>query len=488
MPVTMRPSTKNNDEVLEAERLRQIARRKEQNRNAQRRLRERKEEYTMQLEAQLADLHRRSQSQEEESHFLREALARMRAENQTLAEQISMIHQTVPSTQTSHPLPQRASIDLGIDLFAHTSALNRNRNRSQSATASTMPHFAFSAAAAPWSATSPHHPMSAMHPPHFGGTIAPGATHRLPMTSASPLPGAYTFPGGLTLPQHESMEDIALSHSGDDSRRSSLSPNSQRRDSIFDSRGNLSRHGSGQTELTLPPADHSDTESVHSTKIQRISAAPSVHATASMAPSPSSSLNSAANPSGTMTHNMVQSVVLQQQQQQQQQQQNNDGKVTMPNVAPSSDEVMASCIESIHSMSTASSVEGNKQSESNCTQKFNFDGGASWMASANDVHGQLALPDFRQQDLSNMPKPLGMTPGALGLSNMMSGSGHGGDGWTISPWINLAQTPSAAGASADMEHSSSRSHCDNGVAMDSRTSLASRRGFAGSLKLESRAV
>ncbi|SPC64219.1 uncharacterized protein UHOD_05132 [Ustilago sp. UG-2017b] len=488
MPVVMRPSTRNKDEVLDAERLRQIARRKEQNRNAQRRLRERKEEYTMQLEAQLADLHRRSQSQEEESRFLREALARMRAENQTLAEQISMIHQVVPSTQTSHPLPQRASIDLGIDLFAHTSALNRNRNRSQSVTASTLPHFAFSSAAAPWSATSSHHPVSAMHPPHFVGGIAPGATHRLLMTSASPLQGAYTFPGGLPLRQHESMEDVAMARSNNGSRRSSLSPHSQRRDSIFDTQGTISRHGSGQTDLTLPSADYSDSESVHSTKIQGVSAAPSVHTTASMAPSPSSSLSSAAIPSGPM----AQTAVIQQQ--------NNVGaKAALPNMPPTSDDVMASCLKSIHSLPMESCLEsihsspmaGGADANKNATQKINFDGGACWMSLSNDVHGQLALPDFRQ-DLSNMPKPLGMTPGALGLSNMMPGNGQGGDGWSISPWINMAQTPSAAGGSTDMEHSSSQmktetQRMDSAMAFDGRTSLASRRGFSGSLKLESRA-
>ncbi len=112
----------------------------------------------------------------------------------------------------------------------------------------------------------------------------------------------------------------------------------------------------------------------------------------------------------------------------------------------------------------------------------------------HEVPGQLALSDLRNADLSNMSKPLGLTPGALGLTNMMSGSGAVGDGWSISPWIHLAQTPSAgAGAASDMEHSHSRSHTtdgqnlESGMAFENRKSLASRRGFSGSLKFESRA-
>ncbi|SPO26775.1 uncharacterized protein UTRI_04086_B [Ustilago trichophora] len=471
----MRPPAKNNDEVLDAERLRQIARRKEQNRNAQRRLRERKEEYTMQLEAQLAELHRRSQSQEEESHFLREALARMRAENQTLAEQIAMIHQAVPSTQASHPLPQRASIDLGIDPFVHTAPLSRNRNRSQSATASTMPHFAFGPTPAPWATTS-QHPMPAVHPP-FGATIAPGATHRLPFSSASPLPGAPSFTGGLAMPHSEPIEDIAMPRSEDTSRRSSLSPISQRRDSTilspFDSRGNLSRHGSGQTELTLPP-EHSDSESGPSTKIQRMSVSSNA-VTSSMAPSPPPSLGTAPIPSRTMAPNVAPTLADQ------------TGEVKpMSTMPPTSDDVMASCLESIHSMPLHGAEAGK-----HVAQKPAFDSAASWMSSASEISGQLALPDFRQPDLSSISKPFGLTPGALGLTNAMPGSGSGGDGWSISPWLNLTQTPSA-GASADMAASASRSHADSqrletGMAFDSKRSLATRRGFSGSLKLESRA-
>ena len=479
----MRLPTKNSDEVLDAERLRQIARRKEQNRNAQRRLRERKEEYTMQLEAQLAELHRRSQSQEEESHFLREALARMRAENQTLAEQIAMIHQAVPSTQASHPLPQRASIDLGIDPFAHTAPLSRNRNRSQSATASTMPHFAFNPTAAPWATTS-QQPMHAVHPP-FGATIAPGATHRLPFSSAASLPGVPLFTGGLAMPQQEPIEDVAMPVSGNDSRRSSLSPISQRRDSIispFDSRGNLSRHGSGQTELTLPP-ERADSESGPSTKIQRASVS-SNNLVSSVAPSPSPSLGSAPIPSRTMAPVVVPTVADQ------------SGHVGHMSTLPQTSEgVMASCLESIHSLPLCDAQAGKEtQNQINAAPKPSLDSAPSWMSAGSDISGQLALPDFRQPDLATMSKSFGLTPGALGLTNHLPGSGTGGDGWSISPWLNLTQTPSA-GASADMESESapSRSHSDsqrleNGMAFDNRKSLASRRGFSGSLKLESRAA
>lgn len=461
MPAIMKPSTNTTDEMLDAERLRQIARRKEQNRNAQRRLRERKEEYTMQLEAQLTELHRRSQSQEEESHFLREALARMRAENQTLAEQIVMIHQAVPSTQTSHPLPQRASIDLGIDPFAHTASLSRNRNRSQSVTASTMPHFGFASPAAPW-ATSQQQSMPTMHHP-FGATIAPGATHRMPFPTASPLPGTSSFAGGLTLPHTDSMEDIPMPRSEDDSRRSSISPVSQRRNSTFmsplDARANLSRHGSGQTDLTLP-TEHSDSESGHSSKFKRVSASGNP-ISASMGTSPSPSLGSAPMPSRTMAISVAQPAVDQ---------------TSLPTT---SDEVMASCLESIHSLPLAE-AEAAKQA---CAQ--------NWMSSAGDMNAQLALPDFRHSDLSNMSEPLGLTPGALGLSNM-PGTGVGGDGWSISPWINMGQTPSAGATAADMEAASSRMPGDNqglenGMAFDSRKSLASRRGFSGSLSFENRA-
>ncbi|EST04961.1 Basic-leucine zipper domain protein [Kalmanozyma brasiliensis GHG001] len=472
MPLIMRPPAKTNDDVVDAERLRQIARRKEQNRNAQRRLRERKEEYTMQLEVQLAELHRRSQTQEEESHFLREALARMRAENQTLAEQISMIHQAVPSTQTSHPLPQRASIDLGVDHFA---PLNRNRNRSQSFTASAMPHFAFAHSTAPW-ATSSQQPIPGMHAP-FGasvGTIAPGATHRLPFSTASPLTGTSAFPGSVPMPQHDFVEDVAMTRDDDASRNSSLSPASQRRDSNiispFDVRAHLSRHGSGQTDLTLP-SDMTDADGGSSSKIGRISDDGKVAGVSSGA-SPSPSLASAAIPSRTMVTAVGE-----------------EASSAATGLSTSSDDVMASCLESIHSLPQANAA----------SQKTNFDNAAaSWMSStSNEVPGQLALSDFRNADLSNMSKPLGLTPGALGLSNMMSASGAGGDGWSISPWIHLAQTPSgSAGAAAatDMEHSHSRSHTtddqglESGMAFDSRKSLASRRGFSGSLKLESRAT
>ena len=114
------------------------------------------------------------------------------------------------------------------------------------------------------------------------------------------------------------------------------------------------------------------------------------------------------------------------------------------------------------------------------------------MSSNHDISGQLALPDFRHTDMSTMSKPFGMTPGALGLTNTMPGSGVGGDGWTISPWINLAQTPSAGTTAPDMESSTSRSFADSqaletGLTFDNKKSLASRRGFSGSLKFESRA-
>ena len=330
--------------MLDAERLRQIARRKEQNRNAQRRLRERKEEYTMQLEAQLAELHRRSQSQEEESHFLREALARMRAENQTLAEQIAMIHQAVPSTQSSHPLPQRASIDLGVDHFA---PLNRSRNRSQSATASMMPHFAFhhnAAAAAPW-ATSSQQPIAGMHAP-FGATIAPGATHRMPFSTASPLPGASSFTGGLTAPQHDTVEDVAMPRSNSVSRASSISPASQRRDSTivspFDLRSNLSRHGSGQTDLTLPP-EHSEAESGPVTKIRRVSESDRV-TSASITGSASPTVDSAAIPSRTMASNA------------------GEGKTDVPDVPAGPDDVMAK-LPREHSLSASGYCRGQHYSE-----------------------------------------------------------------------------------------------------------------------------
>ncbi|SNX84930.1 uncharacterized protein MEPE_03639 [Melanopsichium pennsylvanicum] len=470
----MRPPSKNNDDVLDAERLRQIARRKEQNRNAQRRLRERKEEYTMQLEAQLADLHRRSQSQEEESHFLREALARMRAENQTLAEQITMIHQAVPSTQTSHPLPQRASsIDLGIDPFAHTISLTRNRNRSQSATASTMPHFAFGPTAAPWATTSQHALMPDIHSPPFGATIAPGATHRLPFTSVPPLPGKMSFSGGLTMPHHDLMEDVAMPQSEGITRRSSRSFNLQRRDSaIFSppvSRGTLSRHGSGQIELTVP-IEHSDAESGPSTNIARASAS-STDLSTSMGPSPSPSLGTAPIPSKTMEPSAPPFS---------KQSGETHAATIMP---PTSDDVMASCLESIHSLPLGD-LEAAKQTEAPA--------GGPWTSSGNEISGQLSLHDFRHSDLTTIQKPLGLTPSALGLNNMMPGTGAGGDGWTISPWLNFNQTPSA-GVAADMDSVSSRQHAGNqrldmGMAFSSRKSLASRRGFSGSLSLEARAI
>lgn len=198
-----------------------------------------------------------------------------------------------------------------------------------------------------------------------------------------------------------------------------------------------------------------------------------------MAPSPTPSLGSAPIPSRTMASTVANTAL-------DQRSETNPAVSTLPST---SDDVMASCLESIHTLGGA---EALKQSEANISQKPSFDSTGTWMSSATDMPGQLALPDFRQSDLSNAPKPLGLTPGALGLSNLMPGSGAGGDGWSISPWIHLSQTPSA-GASADIEAASSRAQVDNqylenGIAFDSRKSLASRRGFSGSLKLESRAA
>lgn len=274
-----------------------------------------------------------------------------------------------------------------------------------------------------------------------------------------------------------------MPHSEDASRRSSLSPISQRRDSSiispFDSRANLSRHGSGQTELTLP-LEHSDSESGASFKIKRASTSSNALGM-SMAPSPSPSLGSAAIPSRTMAPTVASSLANQ----------SADPKTAISNMPPASDDVMASCLESIHSMPLAGAVPG-KHSDTHTAQKPTFDSTASWMSTGSDISGQLALPDFRHTDLSNMSKPFGLTPGALGLTNVMPGTGASADGWSISPWLNLTQTPSA-GAAADMESSSSRLHADgqrleSGMAFDSRRSLANRRGFSGSLKLESRAA
>ncbi|KAJ9477792.1 BZIP domain-containing protein [Pseudozyma hubeiensis] len=463
----MRPPIKPTDDEHDAERVRQIARRKEQNRNAQRRLRERKEEYTMQLEVQLAELHRRSQSQEEESHLSREALARMRAENQTLAEQIAMIHQAVPSTQSSHPLPQRASIDLGVDHFA---PLNRHRNRSQSVTALALPHLTFGHAAAPWS-TSSQEPIPAMHAP-FGATIAPGATHRMPFPTVSPLPATSSFGGGLAAPHHDAVEDVSMARPDDNSRASSHSPALSRRTSslisTFDPKSNFSRHDSGQTEVTLP-SEQSEPGSSASGKLRRVSDFEKpLGAAATTSPSPP--IESAAIPSRTMAPAASTAV--------------EHGSSNTSKIALSSDEVMASCLESIHSLPQA-------HVDAHASQKSNVDNAASWMSSAHDFPGQLALPDFRHSDMSNMSKPLGITPGALGLTNVMSGTGASSDGWSISPWINMGQTPTANSA-VDMGRSASRPQADAhsansldaGMSFENKNSLASRRGFSGSLKFE----
>ncbi|TKY85912.1 hypothetical protein EX895_005453 [Sporisorium graminicola] len=268
MPSIMRPPTGINDEMLDAERLRQIARRKEQNRKAQRRRRERKEEYTMQLEAQLAALNRRSQAQEEESHYLREALARMRTQKLTLAEQNARIRQAVPSMQFPHPLPQRASIDLGVDHFARL-----NCNRSQSTTATVMAPFTSNHNVAAPCATSSQQPMASAHAP-FEPTIAPGTTSHLPISVASTLAGASSLAGGMAVPQPEPIEDIAMSRSDDAIHTSSTTPVTQQRDdfvtSPFDLRVNFSCHDSGQTELTMPP-EFSEAEGGSATKIRRVS-------------------------------------------------------------------------------------------------------------------------------------------------------------------------------------------------------------------------
>lgn len=478
MPIIMRSSSKHNDEVLDAERLRQIARRKEQNRNAQRRLRERKEEYTMQLEAQLTDLHRRAQSQEEESQFLREALARMRADNMKLVEQISLIHRAVPSTQTTHPLPQRASVDLGVDLFAPNAPLDRGRNRSQSVTATAMQNLGLGPAPAPWSLTSSQHPLHATHPV-FASTIAPGSTHRIPLASNTSMAGAPPFASGLALPSMADLADDSMPRSEDASRRSSFSPLSHRRSSTllspFDVRGNLSRHGSDLTELTVP-SEHSDSENGGSSrKIQR-----AIHASnvvrASTAPSPSALASAAIASSEGTAGAAAGSDKL------------DDGTSS---AAPGSDVVMASCLDSIHSMPFGTLEESKPSAAEPTPSKMQYDGGGSWMSTASEAPGQLALSDLRHTDMSGLSKPMGITPSALGLSNVsaMGGSGASSDGWTISPWINMSQTPSAAGAGVDPESGAARLHGDGqrlgaGMAFGDRQSLAARRGFSGSLKLE----
>lgn len=458
MPLIMRPPAKTSNDMVDPERLRQTARRKEQNRNAQRRLRVRREEHILQLQAQLEELHRRSQSQEEESHFLREALALMRAENRTLAEQIAMIHQAFPSTQSSHPLQQRASIRPGADQNA---SLNFSRSRSQSVTASMIPPFAFGNPAAPWS-TSTQQPTPAVQQP-FGATDAPSATHRTTFSLASPLPGAPGFVGGLAGPKHDNSEDVVMPRSQDASRTSSISPASQRRDSSiispFDLRSDLSRLGSGQTELTLP-SEPSEVERGTPTKFRRTSDLGSL-AGIPAAMSQSSPVESTNIPSRTAIPATRPST--------------SEIKTASTNFAPGSDDVTACCLESIHSLPQAN------------VQKRTFDNGTSWMSQSNDDSAQLAL-----SDLSTISKSLALTPVAMGLTNAMTGSGAVGDGWSISPWINMPQTPSD-GALANTYTSASRAQADGhtvdtGMAVDGRKSLASRRGFSGSLKFEANAV
>ncbi|TKY85386.1 hypothetical protein EX895_005548 [Sporisorium graminicola] len=161
-----------------------------------------------------------------------------------------------------------------------------------------------------------------------------------------------------------------------------------------------------------------------------------------------------------------------------------EAKTDITTLPTASDDVMASCLESIHSLPQASA-------DAHSSQKTHFDHATSWMASNNDISGQLALSDFRNPDLSSISKPLGLTPGALGLTGGLPGSSAGGDGWSISPWINMAPTPSAS-LGSDLEQSSLRSQVDSqcldtGMTFEQRSSLASRRGFSGSLKLETRA-
>ncbi|TKY85911.1 hypothetical protein EX895_005452 [Sporisorium graminicola] len=112
------------------------------------------------------------------------------------------------------------------------------------------------------------------------------------------------------------------------------------------------------------------------------------------------------------------------------------------------------------------------------------------MASQNNPSSQLALSDYRNPALSSISKSLCLTPGTLGLENAVAGSNARGDGWSISPWINMAPTPSA-GMASDVKQTSSPSYADSqrlktGMAFDNKKSLASRRGFSGSLQLETR--
>lgn len=396
----MKASNEGVNVGIDADRLRQMSRRKEQNRNAQRRLRERKEEYTSQLEAQLTDLHRHSQTQEDETRFLREALDRLRSENQVLTQQIARIHQSVPSTQESHPLPQRASIDLGTNHFAHPTQFN-TRSRSQSDASS--PHQAFALSSIP-THQSKQRVSSATYKHSESSSDSP--TNR-PFASVNNQKARSSSPK----PFHPNGSDL----------------------SSFDSDSHM-RSGSEQTEST--PAN-----TAHYT-IAEPSDLASAASTAA-----GSSMSS--YPAQTTT-----------------------------------DEVMASCLESIYSQTEASRLASTR---SNQSDRISFDFAAPWTPSSSEyATSNLMLSDLNSLNSSSTAKPYGITPGAAGAT-IARVPASSNDGWTMSPWLNFGNTPSGdlSKIHTSTPHGKPAAiDADQNIPDDRQTSLASRRGFSRTLNFE----
>ncbi|EPQ26946.1 uncharacterized protein PFL1_05580 [Pseudozyma flocculosa PF-1] len=488
MKVSQADAAKPQVDVNDAERLKQIAKRKEQNRNAQRRLRERKEEYTMQLEAQVAELHRRSQTQEEHSHYLREILERIRMENQVLSQQLAMVS---GSPETVH----RSSVDSSAPTanVAQPFATNRPRHSSESYAASSQ-------GLSLWPPSiDPSHTTDMPRP--FGGNLAPHETithSQSPLLAPAPAQprsatGLPAAAGGFTFPTilHPAAAPISRASEATNARhphphpqqhlrqppqhphplpeplhRASASPLASASDGMLSPmalRGSLNRYGSGQTEITVP-SDSSESDPPAAKMRCRglsVSRKQSGPMDVDMDPAAASSSVAASTtmPASLNQHRSGASSSMQPEH---------------GTRAPEANSMFSrGLLEHRQAAGSSAASASGAAAINNSDQCMH-----SWLNPGNSgiEHEQdLVLANMPSQDVSGHLKPIGATPGALGLTT------HG-DGWTISPWVNFTSSP------LDQVDSRQSVRLDGAgpTEYDSfgrPTSLASRRGFSGKLEL-----
>ncbi|KAN0065107.1 DNA-binding transcription factor yap1 [Thecaphora frezii] len=426
---------KSEDEVNNAEKLKQIAKRKEQNRNAQRRLRERKEEYTLQLEAQVAELHRRSQTQEEHSHYLREMLERIRVENQLLSQQLAMV--------TSSPeVLHRSSIDsagLGVGVQPPVT-FTRPRHCSESDTASSR---------GPCWGPLPVNPSQPNAVPQFlvPGALAPHETLNgpgLPQHFSGPPPAsAVTFPPLLhpgPVPISRSLVGSGLQDQQQDlSRRGSASPLATTSEGMLSpraARGCLNRYGSGQTDITIP-SDGSDAEEA-AINAQR---------------PPPGKANGVSMEVENLDATVVQAVA-----------------------------VVGGRVDGLGSSQTADLDSKDVQQDWQASAANANPFMQTWQSSRVGSQQDLSLSNLPSNNLSSHTKPFGTaSSGALGQTMQ-------DDGWTISPWVNFTSSPleqTGLKGSVTTESNQGDEKPQTRPSLAGRSSsLASRRGFSGKLQLQ----